>query len=70
MRTSAVVHIYCRSDDEWVVFQAGDFASRVVDPSFERILEIGQRLSRDSGIPLRIHADNGRALDMDRELTS
>lgn len=61
-RAIPVVHIYCRCDDEWVVFATGRFADRRVDPDLAGALEVARRLSEDTGLPLRIHDSEPRSV--------
>jgi hypothetical protein len=64
MRTQPMVHVYCRDRDQWVVFQTGRFAERVVHPSCERAIEFGRWLSQTAGVPLRVHADGHQPFEI------
>jgi len=61
LRTRVVIHVYCRTDNEWVVFETGRFPDRVAHSSFEEAVEVGRWLSEAAGAPLRIHAEDLRA---------
>ncbi len=56
----AMVHVYNRFADEWVVFLSGAFTERTVENEYDRAVRLARELAQRSGVPVRIHAVNTR----------